>query len=380
MSRNPNMQSLTDADFIALVKRIGLGKTAKQLQVPLGTAQSRATKLKVNSPKSSNKGKKYGSIKEISNKEFAKDVSTLGVEATAKLYKVARSTVQRRIVDAEIKLNTSIVPPQAAAEVRNGPDHGARAHPQRFEFAVQNGVVLVFSDAHYWPGKPSVTHRALVKLAHEMEPAAIICNGDAVDMAAVSRHPPIGWETRPTVQQEIECAQDRLGEIIKACTKNTIRAWNLGNHDARFETRLASVAPEYAKVAGIHLHDHFNEWERAWSTWINGDVVIKHRYKGGIHATHNNAVTSGKTIVTGHLHSAKVTPFTDYDGTRFGVDTGCLADTWGSQFTNYLEDNPRNWVSAFGVLTFRHGKLLWPELVVAYDEQSVQFRGKIIEV
>lgn len=253
-------------------------------------------------------------------------------------------------------------------------------HAARLRLEVPTGVVLVFSDAHYWPGPASTAHKALVKFTHEMEPKAVICNGDAVDMAAVSRHPPIGWESQPTVQEEIEVAQDRLSEIIKACPKRTRLIWNLGNHDARFETKLATVAPQYAKIPGIHLYDHFPEWDRAWATWINNDVVVKHRWKGGDHATFNNAVKSGKTVVTGHLHSGRISPYTDYNGTRFGVDPGCLADPYGPQFTNYTEDNPRNWTSGFGVLTFLKGKLLWPELVTVWDKNTVQFRGKLIHV
>lgn len=102
--------------------------------------------------------------------------------------------------------------------------------------------------------------------------------------------------------------------------------------------------------------------------------------KGGIHATHNNTVSSGKTIVTGHLHSLKVTPFNDYNGERFGVDTGTLADAHGPQFVDYLEDNPTNWRSGFAVLTFNNGRLLWPELVHALAPDLVQFRGQVINV
>lgn len=258
---------------------------------------------------------------------------------------------------------------------------GAMAeHEARIKVDIDTGVALVFSDAHYWPGPQSTAHRALVKFAHEFEPKLLVCNGDAVDMASASRHPPIGWEKRPTIQDEIECAQDRLSEVIGACTKRTRRVWNLGNHDARFETRIASAAPEYAKVAGIHLYDHFPEWDRGWATWINDDVVVKHRFKGGLHAPWNNTMNAGKTMVTGHLHSAKVHPFTDYNGTRYGVDTGCLADPYGEQFCNYTEDSPRNWISAFGALSFVKGKLLWPELVVVWDKDTVQFRGKLINV
>jgi hypothetical protein len=132
-------------------------------------------------------------------------------------------------------------------------------------------------------------------------------------------------------------------------------------------------------MKGIHLRDHFPNWEPGWSCWVN-DVVVKHRFKGGIHATHNNAVTSGKHMVTGHLHSAKVTPWTDYNGTRYGVDTGCLADPDHRAFVDYTEDNPKNWRSAFALLTFHKGRLLMPELVQVFDDKHVEFRGEVIKV
>jgi len=257
----------------------------------------------------------------------------------------------------------------------------------RKEIAVSDGSVIVFSDAHYWPGEPSVAHRALVHFCGLLSPRAVVCNGDAIDGSAISRHPPIGWESCPSVKEELEVCQKRLGEISNlnglpnrnnpnVCDK----FWLLGNHDARFETRLAQVAPEFRDVHGIHLHDHFPDWQCGWSLWINDDVIVKHRYKGGAHANYNNTVYAGKSIITGHLHSAKVTPYTDYNGTRYGVDTGCLADIYHPAFQGYLEDNPRNWRSGFCILTFRNGSLLMPELVSVWDEETVQFRGELIKV
>ena len=188
----------------------------------------------------------------------------------------------------------------------------------------------------------------------------MVSNGDAFDGASISRHAPLGWEKRPTVIQELETCKERHGEVEAAAGKAR-KIWNLGNHDSRFEARLAAVAPEYANVHGMHLADHFPVWEKAWACWVNDEVVIKHRWKGGLHAVHNNTVNAGKTVVTGHLHSLKVTPYSDYNGTRFGVDTGTMADCFGPQF-EYIEDNPRNWRSGFAVLTFHRGRLLWPEL------------------
>jgi hypothetical protein len=249
----------------------------------------------------------------------------------------------------------------------------------RKEIELRDGIVLIGSDAHYWPGPPSVAHRAFVKFCKKMKPSIVVMNGDALDACSISRHPPIGWNKIPSVKDELEACQERLGEIAKATFKAK-KYWSLGNHDARFETRLAQVAPEFKDVHGISLADHFPEWVGCWSLHINKDVVVKHRYKGGVHAPHNNTVNAGRSIITGHLHSQKVTPFSDYNGTRYGVDTGCLADPQHDAFQDYLEDNPRNWRAGFCVLTFKNGQLLYPELVSVWDESSVQFRGELIYV
>jgi Calcineurin-like phosphoesterase len=254
------------------------------------------------------------------------------------------------------------------------------SHPGRLEHQVPNGTVIIGSDFHYWPGPKSTMHRALVRMCKELEPKLFIANGDVVDMAAVSRHPPIGWENQPTVKDEIETAQDLLDEIKRALPPHTPSIWTLGNHDGRFETRLATVAPEYAKIHGVHLRDHFPLWDPCWSCWINDEIVVKHRFRAGVHAPWNNTINSGLTTITGHLHSAKVIPFTDYRGTRYGVDAGCIADPDHRAFLDYTEDNPKNWRSAFCVLTIIDKFLLMPELAQKVDEDHFQFRGKLIKV
>lgn len=255
----------------------------------------------------------------------------------------------------------------------------AVTHAARLNFTVKDGVVLVGSDAHYWPDNITAAHRAFVKFARELKPKAVVMNGDVLDGASISRHSPIQWEDRPTVDEEIEECKARLGEIERAAP-NAAKFWPLGNHCARFESKLASVAPEYARIHGVHLKDHFPSWSGCWAVFVNERVCIKHRWKNGIHAVHNNAVGSGVSMVTGHLHSLKVTPWTDYTGTRYGVDTGTLACPSGPQFEAYMETNPANWRSGFAVLTFAGGELLQPELVLVRGPKEVEFRGKVIKV
>lgn len=310
----------------------------------------------------------------LSNEEFTKEFIKLGAQQLADKLGQNVRTVYRRRARIEVKENLSIArgTQQVLDEVKHSP---------RIDIELKDGVVLVGSDAHYWPGEPSTAHRAFVKFAAEFVPEVIVVNGDALDAACISRHPPIGWEDMPTVREELDVVQARLDEIAAASPFSDL-IWSLGNHDARFETKLASVAPEFKNVHGVHLKDHFPLWSPCWAVHIGGQhgVVIKHRYKGGLHAPHNNVVSSGRSMVTGHLHSQKVTPYTDYNGTRWGVDSGTLAALNGPQFVDYTEDNPLNWRSGFCLLTFKNGELLPPELITVWDENSVTFRGEIITV
>lgn len=312
-----------------------------------------------------------------SDQQFVEMFEKVGARATADNLEMNERNVYERRRSLEKRLGRSICAPSEA--LRRNHQFDPSVHPERLQWDIRNGTVLIASDCHYWPGIVSTAHRAFVKFCKDLKPAGVIMNGDILDGAAVSRHPS-GWEERPSIAQEIECANERLDEIMMAAGRKCKLAWPLGNHDARLELRIATVAPELAKMKGVHLKDHFSHrWEPCWSVWINGDVVVKHRLKGGVHATHNNTVASGKTMVTGHLHSLKVTPYTDYNGDRWGVDTGTLADTFGPQFL-YVEDNPRNWRSGFAVLTFVDGQLMQPETVRVCADGVVDFRGALHEV
>lgn len=252
---------------------------------------------------------------------------------------------------------------------------------KQIELGIEDGTVIVFSDAHFIPGQRSTAFKGLLWAIQEFKPKAVICNGDAFDGASISRYDASDMPQTSVIQELKACqaALEEIEETAKAERHNVKLVFTWGNHDARFANRLAQHAPQFKDVYGFKLTDHIPNWEFCWSCWPTEQVVVKHRYKNGIHATHNNTVNAGVSIVTGHLHSLKVTPFDDYNGTRYGVDTGTLAETDGPQFT-YGELNPSNHRSGFAVLNFFNGKLLWPEVVHKFDEDQIEFRGEVIDV
>jgi UDP-2,3-diacylglucosamine pyrophosphatase LpxH len=241
---------------------------------------------------------------------------------------------------------------------------------------VSNGSVVVFSDAHYAPGEPTVAHKALIEVIKELKPKVVIANGDIFDGAShgVNRHDPFGWEETPTLKQEIEVVTERMNEVYKTA-RGSKRFWTLGNHDIRFDRYISSKAGELRGLHGTRLMDYFKEWSPSWSVKINSTTMVKHRWHNGVHATYNNILKSGlECMVTGHLHRLIVTSWGDYTGRKWGVDTGTLADPKGPQF-EYLENNPTPWCSGFAVLTFKDGKLLPPELCEVIRDEAF-FRGE----
>jgi hypothetical protein len=293
----------------------------------------------------------------------------------AKYLKVSIRSVQtrRRYIESRhgITLEVDDTRAQPAVKVT------LRPHHRRVDMTVAGGTMVVFSDAHYWPGEPSTAHQAMLKVIKKIKPLVVIANGDIFDGATTSRHEPLGWQNLPTLKQEVDAVQLRMKEIEKAAGKDARLHRTIGNHDLRYERRLATQVPEFKGMPGVTLDDHLPNWTTSWSVMVNDHTMVKHRYHNGVHAAYNNTLKSGTSIVTGHLHRLLVTRWADYTGVRYGVDTGTLAETDGEQF-DYAEDNPRPWGSGFAVLTFDDdGVLLPPELCEVIDG-AAYFRGSIV--
>ena len=241
------------------------------------------------------------------------------------------------------------------------------------------GTVIIGSDGHFWPGERSVAFGAMVELIKDLKPKMVIMNGDSFDGARISRHPPGNWCEMPPVSEELDAVRERHAEIENAAPAGCPLVWPAGNHDSRFGARLAQAAPEYMGVNGFDIADHFPAWQFCWSIWLNGHTVVKHRIGQGIHAAYMNTLKSGKNIATGHTHRLQTTMFADYNGVRFGVETGTLSEMGPeSDKFAYAEDNPANHCQGFSVLTFApNGVLLEPEFCRVLNG-TAWFRGEAV--
>ena len=173
---------------------------------------------------------------------------------------------------------------------------------KQVELGMLDGCVIVFSDAHFIPQQRTTAFKGLLWAIQEFAPHAIIANGDCFDGASISRHD-VTDQPQSSVVQELKATQAALGEIeetAKAARHNVKLLFTWGNHDIRFGNRLAQHAPQFKDVQGFKLTDHIPDWDFCWAVWPTEDCIIKHRFKGGIHATHNNTLWSGKNFITGH--------------------------------------------------------------------------------
>lgn len=314
----------------------------------------------------------------LSDEEFMEMFERLGAAEMSRQTEYAQRTIHSRRRSLEKQYGVTLRAPHRDIQ----PFEANRKARIRKE--ITDGTAVVFGDAHYWPQLVSTAHLALLEVLEELQPDLVVANGDIFDGASQSRHARINWEEVPGTAPEIWACQARMAEI-EAAAPNAERVWNLGNHCARFESFIANKAPELAKVHGVHLKDHFPNWEPGWSVVINEGsqfpMTIKHRWKGGINAARNNALNARRSFVTGHTHQMGAVPITAYENdTIFGVECGTLAEPFGPQFEAYTEDGPRNWISGFGVLTWKNGHLLWPEFCRVVGHGKYEFRGEVREV
>jgi len=252
------------------------------------------------------------------------------------------------------------------------------AYPTRQDVTLQDGVAVVFSDRHYWPGDGiTPAEAALLTLLPRLNPDLLICNGDVYDGAAQSRHAPLGWERKPDVRDELGAVQGGMARIAAAAPQAR-KLRTVGNHDRRFDYRLAQVAPDYRGIAGTRLSDHLPDWPESWAAHVNaggpGHTVIKHKLRQGVTAGRNNGLAAGTHIVTAHTHALDVTCLEDYRGRRYSVQTGMLGDPNSPAF-EYGEDAPIKGRPGFVVLTWQSGLLLPPEVCEVDDAGVAWFRG-----
>lgn len=243
---------------------------------------------------------------------------------------------------------------------------------------IRDGTAICFSDCHWrsLSQARSVSHEALLHVARHIKPGFLFCLGDAVDMGAVSRHPPLMWSEvrKPTVKEELAAAQTHLRDIREAAGDPECY-WVRGNHDDRYDKFLSANAAAFEGMGAFTLQDQFPDWPMCYRLDV-GDVSMVHRYHGGVHAAYNNALKSGRTIISGDTHALDVRPLNHWSKRIWGVQCGMLGDPTWPQF-HYRLGIPGHQNQGFVVLSWKDGAMMPPEICEVSDG-AAWFRGQLI--
>ena len=273
----------------------------------------------------------------------------------------------------------------------HNPQNGAKTHApystRRLDFK-RMVTVVSFSDCHWWPHQEKTdAHKILLKVIKDIKPHAVGCRGDLMDGARLSRFPNLPNIDQPSTADEVVTAVNFINEITAAAKKarpSVDLEINVGNHE-RIEIKMANMQPQENEVlqgllAGLGALDKtpmeilFPAWHVSSSTLINNTFLWKHKpHRGGVNGARNSALNAGVSTGNGHTHRLGVTALTDFNGTRFGVECGTLADPMGVQF-EYCEDSVRDWQPGF-VVQYFNGERVENVAVNVIDGKAI-FNGK----
>jgi hypothetical protein len=180
----------------------------------------------------------------LTDEQFIEEWKKIGSPLTfAKIHAMSERAVynRRRSIETRLQINLPSFNDQRVNDYKKTEQTVGNT---RRGMDIEKGRVIVFSDAHFWPDQTTTAFKALLEMIKEFRPTAVICNGDALDGASISRFPAQDWAKIPSVKEELDACQYFLGEI-EAVSKGAKLFWPLGNHDARLEMRIIENLPAF---------------------------------------------------------------------------------------------------------------------------------------
>ena len=108
---------------------------------------------------------------------------------------------------------------------------------------IKNGIVIIGSDIHI-PFQDNKAVEAFKSYCKEIQPSAIVLNGDVLDFYKLSRF--VKGEGRNPYEEISEC-QELLKGLKEACPNSDIY-YVIGNHETRLETYVLNNAPHLASL------------------------------------------------------------------------------------------------------------------------------------
>lgn len=218
--------------------------------------------------------------------------------------------------------------------------------------------ILAASDFHF-PFQDNKFVETFIKEVENTQPNYIILNGDLLDFYMLSRFSK-SKEGRP-VEEEIEICKEFLQKVRLAAPEAKIY-YVIGNHETRLEKYTCDNAPDIASMV-VDFYEMLDCKELdiigCAKVTFNNEFYFEH----GTKVSQKAGMSAMKELeahymsgATGHTHRAAKF-VTNKQGKRYvHLELGC-----GCNLNPLYAVHP-DWCHAFGVITFRNGKLRMAEV------------------
>lgn len=226
------------------------------------------------------------------------------------------------------------------------------------ELKIKDGLVIIGSDIHI-PFQDDKAVDAFVNYCTDLQPSAIVLNGDVLDFYKLSRF--VKGEGR-NPYEEITSCQELLKDLKSRCPNADIY-YVIGNHETRLQTYVLNNAPHLASL----VEDVFTiiKTEEAGvkgcsEVIINDNFVCTHGKLLGSKAGLSAIKEIEKHYMSGASgHTHRLAKFLTRKAKRKFVwlETGCLCDL----NPEYVQDP--DWQQGFAVIQFEKGKLKRAEVI-----------------
>lgn len=223
---------------------------------------------------------------------------------------------------------------------------------------IKNGIVIIGSDIHI-PFQDNKAVEAFKSYCKEIQPSAIVLNGDVLDFYKLSRF--VKGEGRNPYEEISEC-QELLKSLKEACPNSDIY-YVIGNHETRLETYVLNNAPHLASL----VEDVFTIIKTkdigvigCSEVLINDNFICTHGKLLGSKAGMSAMKEIEKHYMSGASgHTHRLAKFLTRKARRKFVwlETGCLCDL----NPEYVQDP--DWQQGFAVIQFENSKLKRAEVV-----------------
>lgn len=226
------------------------------------------------------------------------------------------------------------------------------------EIKIKDGVVIIGSDIHI-PFQDDKAVRAFCAYCKDIQPTAIVLNGDVLDFYKLSRF--VKGEGR-NPYEEIKYCQALLADLKEMCPDSDIY-YVIGNHETRLQTYVLNNAPHLASL----VEDVFTIIKTedigvkgCAEVIINDNFVCTHGKLLGNKAGLSAIKEIEKHYMSGASgHTHRLAKFLTRKARRKFVwmETGCLCDL----NPEYVQDP--DWQQGFAVVQFEKGKLKRAEVI-----------------